>query len=75
MHVRGSRQIEKLSSNYQVEANLKGSRIYQGFIGQTESFSMDQESVEKLLRESLEILMDQDCDNFCRDKKKKGLDG
>ena len=28
MHARGSRQIEKLSSSYQAEANLDRSRIY-----------------------------------------------
>ena len=67
MHVRGSRQIEKLSNSY-------GLRICRGSIGQTESFSMDRESVEKLSRQSPENSMDWDCDNFCRDKKKKGLD-
>ena len=30
--------------------------------------------IEKLSRQSSEISMDRDCDNFYRDKKKKGLD-
>ena len=48
MHARGSRQIEKLSSNYRAEANLDGSNSYRASIEQTESFLMDQESVKKL---------------------------
>ena len=48
MHVRGSWQIEKLSSSYWVEANLNGSNSYRASIEQTEGFSMDQEFVEKL---------------------------
>ena len=51
MHARGSRQIKKLSSCYWADANLDGSRICQGSIGQIESFSMDwrsyRDSVEK----------------------------
>ena len=35
---------------------------------------MDREAVEKLLRQILEILMDQNCDNFYREKNKEGLD-
>ena len=65
MHERGSRQIEKLSSSYQAEANLDGLRICRGSIDQTESFLMDRESVEKLSRQSLESSMDRDCVNFC----------
>ena len=60
--------VEQLST----EANLDGSRICQGSISLTESFLMDRESVEKLSRQSPEISMDRDCDNFYRDKKKKG---
>ena len=74
MHARGSRQIEKLSSSYRAEANLDGSNSYIASIEQTESFSMDRESVEKLSRQSLESSMDQDCVNFYRDKKKVRLD-
>ena len=62
------------SRSYRAEANLDGLRICRGSISQTESFSMDQESFEKLSRQSLESSMDWDCINFCRDKKKKGLD-
>ena len=58
MHARESQQIEKLLSNYRAEANLDGSRICRGSIGQTEIFSMDQESVEKLSRQSLESSLD-----------------
>ena len=48
MHARISRSIEEVSRIYREEANLNGSRICQGFIGQTESFLMDREAVEKL---------------------------
>ena len=48
MHAIESRQIEKLLSCYLAEANLDGSRIYQGSIGQTEGFLMDRESVKDL---------------------------
>ena len=37
---------------------LDGSRSCQEFIGQTESFSMDREAVEKLFRRNSEISMD-----------------
>ena len=50
MHARESRQIKKLSSYYRAEPNLDGLRICRGSIGQTESFSMDRESIEKLSR-------------------------
>ena len=50
MHARGSRQIEKLQSSYRVEANLDGSNSYRASIEQTESFSMDQESIKNLSR-------------------------
>ena len=46
------------SSSYRAEANLDRSRICRGFIGQTESFLMDLESVEKLSRQSPKSLMD-----------------
>ena len=62
------------SRSYRAEANLDGSRICWRSIGQTESFSMDWESIEKPSRQSPESLMDRDCINFCQDKKKKGLD-
>ena len=61
------------SRSYWAEANLDGSRICRGSIGQIESFSMDREFVEKLSRQITESSMDWDCVNFCRDKKKKGL--
>ena len=48
MHARVSRSIEEMSRIYQEEANLDGSRICQGSIGQTKSFSMDREAVEKV---------------------------
>ena len=35
MYVRGSQQIEKLSSSYRAEANLNGSNSYQVSIEQT----------------------------------------
>ena len=35
---------------------------------------MDWEAIEKLLRQIPESLMDQNCDNFCREKHKEGLD-
>ena len=35
---------------------------------------MDQEVVENLSRRNPETSMDQDCDNFYREKKKEGLD-
>ena len=73
MHAIESRQIEKLLSCYLAEANLDGSRIYQGSIGQTEGFSMDRESVKKLLRQSLESLMDRNYINFCWERKIKEL--
>ena len=62
------------SSSYQAEANLDGSRICWRSIGQTESFLMDWESIEKPSRQSPESSMDRDCINFCQDKKKNGLD-
>ena len=47
--------IEELSRSYQPDRNLiNGSRIYREAIGQAETFSMDQEFVEKLLRLILE---------------------
>ena len=46
MHARVSRLIEEVSRIYREEANLNGSRICQGFIGQTESFWW----IEKLSR-------------------------
>ena len=46
MHARGSRQIEKLSSSYRVEANFNGLNSYRAFIEQTKSFSMDREAAE-----------------------------
>ena len=35
---------------------------------------MDQESVEKLLKQILDISMDRRCDKICWEKKTKGLD-
>ena len=49
MHARISRSIEEVSRIYREEANLNGSRICQGFIGQTESFLMDREAIELVL--------------------------
>ena len=43
-------QIEKLPKSYRAEANLDGLNSYRASIKQTESFSMDQEFVENLLR-------------------------
>ena len=43
-------------------------------IEQTETISMDRESVEKLLRQIPEALMDRKCDKICREKQSKGLD-
>ena len=74
MHARGFQQIEKLSSCYRVEANLDGSRICRESIDQTESFSMDQESIEKLSRQRPETSINRVCDNLCRERKSKGLD-
>ena len=53
---------------------LNGSRFCREFIGQTESFSMDQEGVEKLSKQIPESLMDREWANFCRERKSKGLD-
>ena len=50
MHVRGSRQIEKLSRNYWADANLDGSNSYWASIKKTESSSRNRESIEKLSR-------------------------
>ena len=58
----------------QAEANLDRSNSYRASIEQIESVSMDWESVEKLSRQSPKSLMDWDCVNFYRDKKKQGLD-
>ena len=74
MHARVSWSIEELSRIYQEEANLDGLRICQESIIQTESFSMDQEGVEKLSRQIPESLMDREWANFCRERKSKGLD-
>ena len=43
-------------------------------ISQTETFSMDQEFVEKLSRQIPDSLMDRNNDKICREKKSKGLD-
>ena len=67
-------KLRSCQSSYRAEANLDGSKICQASIEQIESFSMDRESVEKLSRQSPEISIDQDCDNFYREKEKKGLD-
>ena len=40
----------EVSSCYRAKANLNGLTIYRAFIEQTESFSMDRESIEKLSR-------------------------
>ena len=53
---------------------LDGSNNYRAAIGQTETFLMDQESVEKLLKQILDISMDRRCDKICWEKKTKGLD-
>ena len=73
MTAKVSQSNKEVSRIYQEEANLDGSRICQGSIGQTKSFLMDLESIEKLSRQSPESLMDRVCVNFCQDKKKKGL--
>ena len=52
--------------------HLDGSRSCQEFIGQTESFSMDREAVEKLFRRNFEISMDWKCDKVYRGRRKKG---
>ena len=67
-------KLRSCQSSYRAKANLDGSKICQASIEQIESFSMDRESVEKLSRQSPENSIDQDCDNFYREKEKKGLD-
>ena len=44
------------SRSYRAKVNLDGSRICRGSINQTESFSMDRESVEQLSRLNLKNL-------------------
>ena len=48
MTAKVSQSNKEVSRIYQEEANLDGSRICQGSIGQTKSFSMDREAVEKV---------------------------
>ena len=50
MHARGSQQIEKLSSNCRVEANLDGSNNYWASIEQTKGFSMDWEAIKNAIK-------------------------
>ena len=57
-----------------MQEDLDRSRSCWATIEQTESFSMDRESIKKLSRQSSESSIDQDCINFYRDKKKEGLD-
>ena len=66
--------VEVLSRICRWQKYLDGSRFYRESIGQTESFLMDREAVEKLLRQIPESSMDQVCINFYQEKKSKGLD-
>ena len=54
--------------------HFDGLKSYREAIGQTKTFSMDRESVEKLSRQIPDSSMDQRCDKICREKKSKGLD-
>ena len=53
---------------------LDGSRLCRGSIGQTKTFSMDQETLKKLSRQIPESSMDRDCIKICQERKSKGLD-
>ena len=66
--------VEVLSRICRRQKFLNGLRFYREFIGQIESFSIDREAVKKLLRQIPESSMDQNCTNFCRERKSKGLD-
>ena len=58
----------------QQQKHLDGSKSCREAIDQTKTFSMDQEVVEKLLRQIPDNSMDQIYDKICREKKSKGLD-
>nr|POF02453.1 hypothetical protein CFP56_28062 [Quercus suber] len=66
--------VEVLSRICQRQKYLDGSRSYRDSIGQTESFSIDQEAIDKLSRQIPESSMDRKCANFCRERKSNGLD-
>ena len=66
--------VKVLSRICRWQKYLDGSRSYWESIDQTESFSMDREAVKKLSRKIPESSMDQNCVNYCQEKKKKGLD-
>ena len=57
-----------------MQKDLNRSRSCRASIEQIEGFSMDQESVKKLSKQSPESLMDQDCINSYQEKKLKRLD-
>lgn len=61
------------SRSYRVAIEHKLTSMDRTAIEQTESFSMDQESIKKLSRKSLESSLYRDCVNFYQDKKKEGL--
>ena len=46
----------------------KNTSMDQESIGQTESFLIDRETVEKLSRQILESSLDRNCANFCRER-------
>ena len=69
-----SKSVKVLSRICWRQKFLDGSRFYQKSIVQIEIFSMDQEAIEKLSRQSPESSMDWICDKICREKKSKGLD-
>ena len=72
-----SRQIESvevLSRICQQQKHLDGLKSYREAIGQTKTFSMDRESVEKLSRQISNSLMDWRCDKICLEKESKALD-
>ena len=50
------------------------SRCCRESISQTETLSMDRESVEKLLRQIQKASMDRRCIKICQEKKPKNLD-
>ena len=61
--------VEVLWRIYWWQKCLDGSRFCQGFIGQTETFSMDWEAVEKLSRQIPESLINLDRVKICRERK------
>lgn len=53
--------VEVLSRICRQKKYLDGSRFCRGSFGQTKTFSMDREALEKLSRQILESSIDQDC--------------